>query len=56
MSDVSCSVFLSQQNAVCCWMGNLSSTLMLLRNFEEVGPEMSFSTSTVNWGKGKNEW
>lgn len=34
--------------------GNLSSTLILLRSLEKVRPEMSFNTSTVNWGKRKN--
>lgn len=29
---------------------------MLIKSLEKVGPEMSFNTWTVNWGKGKNEW
>lgn len=53
MSDLICSMFLSQQNALCYWMGNLLSTLMVLRSLEKVGAEMSFNTSAVNWGKGR---
>lgn len=42
----------------CCVLLNRksSSSLMLLKSLEKVGPEMSFNTWTVNWGKGKNEW